>query len=242
MAEFDPYSTDYRHLVTQSVKASGEPTEYFAAYKAKYIKRKFGSGEFRSVLDYGCGVGALADQLKLEMPGARVDGFDLSQHSLDYVSPQLRDQGSFCSDLDLLPADYDLVVIANVLHHVRPINRGTVLEQIFEKLRPDGRVVVFEHNPYNPLTRWAVSQCPFDGDAILLRCSEVRGLLWRAGFGHLQRDFIVFFPRALASLRSLEFSLRWFPLGAQFAFSGVRPQTKAPNSESPARCPNGRRR
>src|SRR5215469_7591853 len=100
MAEFDHYSTEYRDLVTKSVRVSGEPTEYFAAYKAKYINRKFGSGGIRSVLDYGCGVGALAEQLKLAMPASRVDGFDPSQHCLDCVTPHLRDQGVFCSDLD----------------------------------------------------------------------------------------------------------------------------------------------
>jgi len=223
MAEFDPYSESYRALVTQSVRASGEPSEYFAAYKAKYLSRRFGSDKIRAVLDYGCGVGVLAEQLKLQMPGARIDGFDPSQESLDHIPAALRRQGSFGLHLDTLDVNYDLVVIANVLHHVQPAVREAVFRRAFGKLASGGRLVVFEHNPWNPLTRWAVSQCPFDGDAILLKSSEVRGLLMRTGFGQLLRDFVVFFPRWLAPLRPIESSLGWVPLGAQYAFSGVKP-------------------
>jgi len=222
MAEFDSYSANYRDLVTRSVRASGESSEYFAAYKAKYVLQKFGSDGFMSVLDYGCGVGALAEQLKLAIPNARIDGFDPSQESLDRVPLHLREQGCFRSDLTQLAGDYDLVVIANVLHHVHPAERALVFQQAFQKVKPQGRIVVFEHNPLNPLTRRAVAQCPFDEDAILLKSSEVRDLLAQTGFIGLQRDFVVFFPRALAYLRRLEMHLGWLPLGAQYAFAGVR--------------------
>src|ERR1051326_3326036 len=152
MAEFDPYSENYRELVTESVRASGEPSEYFAAHKAKYLLRKFGSGKIGSVLDYGCGVGALAEQLRSVLPEARIDGFDPSQGSLNRVPASLRRGGEFQSDLTQLPGNYDLVVMANVLHHVQPSARVCVVEYAFAKLRPEGRIVVFEHNPMNPLT------------------------------------------------------------------------------------------
>ena len=223
MAEFDSYSSNYRDLVTESVRASGEPSEYFAAYKAKYLRLKLGAAGILSVLDYGCGVGALSEQIKLEMPQARIDGFDPSQESLDRVSSRLQAEGLFRRDLDLLPCSYDLIVIANVLHHVEPGRRLNVIRCAYEKLKPGGRLVVFEHNPFNPLTRWAVSQCPFDEDAILLKSREVYKLLLSTGFHRLQRDFIVFFPRPLAFLRSLEASLTRVPFGAQYACIGTRP-------------------
>lgn len=223
MAEFDSYSANYRELVTRSVRASGEPSEYFAAYKAKYLRQKFVAAEITSVLDYGCGVGALAEQLKLAIPNARIDGFDPSQESLDRVPVLLQEQGSFRSDLSRLASGYDLVVIANVLHHVQLTERHRVFQQAFEKLKRGGHIVVFEHNPLNPLTRRAVAQCPFDEDAVLLRSSEVRDFLSRTGFASLQRDFVVFFPRALAYLRQFERYLGWLPIGAQYAYTGTRP-------------------
>src|ERR1043166_2982504 len=99
MAEFDPYSQSYRELVTRSVRVSGEPAEYFAAYKAKYVARRFAPSSFRTVLDYGCGVGALAEQLKFQLPEVRIDGFDPSAESLQRIPDSLRGQGRFDCDL-----------------------------------------------------------------------------------------------------------------------------------------------
>src|SRR5262249_268638 len=161
----------YRELVTQSVRVSGEPSEYFAAYKARYLSRRFLAAKIDKALDYGCGIGALADQLKLAAPNVRIDGFDPSQECLDCWAPRLRAQGRFSCELDSLESNYDLIVIANVLHHVRPTEREDVLRKVFGKLAPAGQVVIFEHNPINPFTRWAVSQCPFDDDAVLLKSS-----------------------------------------------------------------------
>ena len=223
MAEFDSYSESYRDLVTRSVRVSGEPSEYFAAYKARYISRLCQPVKIERVLDYGCGVGSLAEQIKVHLPRAKVDGYDPSQESVNCISQALLGQGSFRCELDLLQGGYDMIVISNVLHHVRPESRLAVFSQILQMLTPGGRVVIFEHNPINPLTRWAVSQCVFDGDAILLHSSEVKNFLRRAGFIALQRDFIVFFPRWFAGLRPLEPHLNWLPFGAQYAFSGERP-------------------
>jgi hypothetical protein len=90
-----------------------------------------------------------------------------------------------------------------------------VLHRVTQKLAPGGRLFVFEHNPYNPLTVQAVRACPFDDDAVLLPPGEVRALLASAGLGAVQQRFVLFFPRALARLRPLEPWLAWCPLGAQ---------------------------
>ena len=80
----------------------------------------------------------------------------------------------------------------------------------------------FEHNPFNPLTRWVVAHCEFDDDAVLLWPRESAGYLAAAGLSDPRRDYMLFFPKALSALRGLEASLRWCPLGAQYAFSACR--------------------
>jgi len=45
-----------------------------------------------------------------------------------------------------------------------------------------GHVVVFEHNPLNPVTRFVVARTPIDPNAILLRAAEVMRGLSGAGF------------------------------------------------------------
>jgi hypothetical protein len=94
---------------------------------------------------------------------------------------------------------------------------GTVLAS----LRPGGHVVVFEHNPLNPVTRRAVAACPFDDDAILLWPWQARSLLRRSGFDAVTLDYIVFFPKPLAFLRRLEPRLRGVALGAQQMLVGA---------------------
>jgi hypothetical protein len=96
------------------------------------------------------------------------------------------------------------------------------MKTVLEKLRPGGRVFIFEHNPLNPLTRRAVALCAFDDDADLLFPWQAKRLLRDAGFTNVKLDYIVFFPRQLAFLRGLEPRLGWLPGGAQLLVSGER--------------------
>ena len=219
-AEFDSVADNYEELHAQSIRLTGEQPEYFAAYKASYIARLLPPRPCR-VLDYGCGIGMLAHHLKRTVSKVQIDGFDPSSASLARVRQELLAQGVFTSDLKLLGNRYDLIAIANVLHHVKPAERMKLISEVASRLASGGVLVVFEHNPANPLTRWAVSQCAFDGDAILLWPRESRRYLTRSKL-KARRDYIVFFPRRLAALRRFEPLLRWCPLGAQYAMVGWR--------------------
>ena len=158
---------------------------------------------------------------KRRMPGAQIDGLDVSQESLDRADQALLSQGVFTSHLSKLGRDYEVVVIANVLHHVKPGERQNLISEAGSRLARGGRLVIFEHNPANPLTRWAVDHCPFDEDAILLPPRETTRYVQGARLRLLTRDYIVFFPRWLAPFRPLEARLRWCPLGAQYAVVGA---------------------
>ncbi len=52
--------------------------------------------------------------------------------------------------------------MAGILHHIRPEKRAGALAEASSKLRKGGSLVVFEHNPLNPLTTHAADSCPFD--------------------------------------------------------------------------------
>jgi 2-polyprenyl-3-methyl-5-hydroxy-6-metoxy-1,4-benzoquinol methylase len=222
MPEFDAVASTYQDLITASVRISGESADYFAVYKARYLKRILAGLKIQRILDHGCGVGSLAKHLHKQFPSARIDGYDPSRESLRRVEDSLHQQGTFVSCLQEVAAGYDLIVLANVLHHVKPDVRKTLLAEVLSRLAPDGRLAVFEHNPYNPLTQWAASQCEFDSDAILLSGKEAVVRLRECGFTILRRDYVVFFPRPLAFLRFLEPSLKWCPAGAQYAVLAER--------------------
>jgi SAM-dependent methyltransferase len=218
--KFDAYARDYEALHSQSIGASGEEPTYFADYKHRCLLRLAGERPEGPILDYGCGIGTLLERLRTGFP--RADGYDPSTESLGRARERVSDARLFEDEAAIPAGEYAFVVLACVLHHVPPSEREALLGRVRAKLRPGGRLVVFEHNPLNPLTRRAVAMCPFDDDAILLWPREARRLLERSGFSDVRRDYIVFLPRALARLRWLEPHLRAVPLGAQMMLVGTR--------------------
>ena len=91
-------------------------------------------------------------------------------------------------------------------------------------VRPGGLVFVFEHNPWNPVTRAIVRDCPLDRDAVLLTAPETRGLLSRAGLEVVEQRYYLFFPRSLGFLRRFEPWLAWLPLGGQYYVAARKPR------------------
>lgn len=218
--KFDQVVAKYNELVDESVELSGEGFEYFAEYKIARLKR-LGFGASPSVLDFGCGIGNLTQLLCRDY--GEVVGFDPSAESLGEARKRIPTASFFDSVEDVPNEHFDLAVVAGVLHHISPLDRVSVLLQVRAKLKPGGSVVVFEHNPYNPLTRWAVEACPFDDDAILLPPREVRAVLQEAGFQTIRQDYIVFFPKRFSWFRPLEPHFRFCPLGAQTMTAATRP-------------------
>jgi 2-polyprenyl-3-methyl-5-hydroxy-6-metoxy-1,4-benzoquinol methylase len=222
MGNFDQFADSYHRVHTDNVRVTGEASEYFAQYKARYIARRMGPQFSGRILDYGCGVGMLSNCMKQTFPHVTVDGYDPSDASIAQVESGLRAQGTFTSDWCQVGRCYDLIVVTNVMHHVRPDQRQDVIGRLRDRLGPNGILIIVEHNPVNPLTRWAVANCAFDDDAILLRTAEAKGYVLHSGLKILHRDYIVFFPRLLSWFRPLESHLGWCPAGAQYALMARR--------------------
>ena len=214
--QFDRFAGDYEQILNQSVAASGEDSAYFSEYKALYLKRLLTPGFSGKMLEFGCGIGLLSGFLKKNLPAIRIDGFDVSRDSIQKVSLALAEQGLFTSDSAQLSSEYQLIVAANVLHHIQREERQNVIRELADRLAHGGSLVIFEHNPANPVTRWVVERCPFDHDAVLLPPSETRGYVSAAGLAVARCDYIVFMPRFLAWLRPMEPWIAWLPAGAQY--------------------------
>lgn len=217
--KFDAYVQSYEHLHDASISASGEESTYFHEYKIDCIKR-LGIDDRHDVFDYGCGIGNLVERLVSRCHS--VSGYDPSSESLDLCHE--RAPGAMLyPDISSVPSSaYDVVLLSCVLHHVVPDLRRNVMNDVMRILKPGGRVVIFEHNPWNPVTLHAVGQCEFDDDAILLSSLELRALLRGNSFEKIRTDYIVFFPKFLSALRPIEPMLSWCPLGAQTMTVGYR--------------------
>ena len=215
-SEFDRFAGQYKKVLDRCLAISGETSEYFAEYKARYIATAVVPRFAGKVLDFGCGVGLLSGFLQTYLPAVTLHGFDMSAESIEQMDAKVRSHGIFTANLEQLDDDYGLIVLSNVVHHIHPECRQNLIVELRNRLSPAGRLVVFEHNPVNPLTRWVVSRCPFDEGAVLLPRAETMACLSNAGLHLVRQTYIVFFPRPLAWFRALERFLAWCPLGAQY--------------------------
>ena len=91
------------------------------------------------------------------------------------------------------------------------------MKRLESLLTKGGRLFVFEHNPFNPMTRRMVATCPFDEDAELITYRNMKRLVGESGgLQILAAGYCLFFPQSLSGLRPLEKFLRWLPAGGQY--------------------------
>lgn len=223
--DFDDYSANYDDLLRESTKLYVDDAEYFAKYKVDLIQQaaRENGVVVRRVLEYGCGTGRNIGYLRNAFPGAEIVGTDVSVDSLRVAKQNHPAQQFEVEGPGLELGSFDLIFVASVFHHIPPAVRAEVMLTLANRLEPCGALDVFEHNPYNPVTRRIVSTCPFDADAVLLKPDELRRLFENAGLRLQRKTFCLFVPPRLKWLLPLEKYLGWLPLGGQYWVSAGKP-------------------
>jgi len=217
---FDDYARDYTRLTSQQTKLFDFDPSYFARYKVELMKR-VACRSPSAVLDFGCGIGTSTSHLRSSFSDARIVGCDLSSACLAKARDDAPDS-EFVLPNEIQPGPhFDLILASCVFHHIPPDERQDALRYCLERLQPGGQIFVFEHNPYNPVTRHLVNTCPFDADAILLTRRETICRLLKAGFKISSAAYCLFFPQILSALRPFEPAFGWLPLGGQYFVQGV---------------------
>lgn len=224
-AEFDKFAAEYRAMHAANIKLSGEDPEYFAEYKvvdvaAELARSELGSNPQPAVLDFGAGIGYSVPFFRKHLPAARVTCLDVSRKSLDLGAAkhgQLADFKHFDgSRIPYEPGAFDVALASCVFHHIPHAEHVALLQEIRRVLKPGGLLLVFEHNPLNPLTRHAVNTCEFDEHAELILAPTMRRRARAAGFAAVDVRYRIFFPHFLRGLRGFEPLLAWLPAGAQY--------------------------
>jgi SAM-dependent methyltransferase len=225
-AEFDRYADRYEELVARSIGFSGQDQAFFVEARARHlldvVRRRLDEPARLRGLDVGCG-GGLSHPYLSSL--GRLEGVDVSPAMVARARERNPDVRYHVGDGTGLPLDdgaFDVTFTACVLHHVPPPERHGFVRELGRVTRPGGLVVVFEHNPLNPLTRLAVSRCEFDEDAILLSQRETSRRLAGAGLRVDERRYIVFFPWRGKAFASAERALARLPAGAQYYVAARR--------------------
>jgi len=222
--DFNKYADQYENILDERLDFFGEKSTYFVEYKIKLVRDTIGF-EPQNILEFGCGIGRNLRFFSKYFPDANVYGTDISARSLDIARKENPSMSFFLlneNEINKFVQKFDLIFISCVFHHIKPSDRKNSFELINKMLGNKGTVYIFEHNPYNPITRHVVNTCPWDTDAVLLNMKQTVALMTHAGLEIKEKNYSLFFPAILKALRPIENYLGKIPLGGQYYVKGVR--------------------
>jgi SAM-dependent methyltransferase len=217
---FDHYAAAYEEALSNAIAPSGESREYFAEGRVAWLKQCLEkmNQPAGAVLDFGCGDGATTPLL-LHMLNARdAVGVDVSAKSLQIARKSHGNERIHFETISEVQSlgRMDLAYCNGVFHHILPEQRAAALALVHRALRDGGIFSFWENNPWSLATRYVMSRCAFDREAITLSPPEARALLRAGGFEVLRTDFRFIFPRALRAFRKIEDYVYRAPLGTQY--------------------------
>jgi SAM-dependent methyltransferase len=221
-SEFDRFARSYDGVLASSLGVAAGDIDRFARYKVDIVARRLAGTAVARVLDFGCGVGRSLPFLAQAFPSARIHGFDPSPESVAEARMRVAD-AELTADWEQVPRDaFDCVFAAGVFHHVAVAERSQAMRRCAEAVRAGGSIFVFEHNPYNPVTRRIFDRCPFDRDASMIRRSELIDLGRAAGLRVAAAAYTLFVPFRGEPWTTVQRWMGWLPLGAQHYVQLVR--------------------
>jgi len=207
---FDDFSSDYENKILKSFGNIDSNVSYYHSGKAKIAKRELASSP-NKILDFGCGIGSMLKFLKENFNSSKFYAYDESLKSLEHVKIKYPDVNCIHS-LDTIEK-FDLIFVSNVIHHVKSSERNDFFKKIYSLLDDNGRLLIYEHNPYNPITLKVVANCEFDIDAELINKKNLIKLCNENNFKLQKSGYIHFFPSKLKFFFNLERYLKWLFLG-----------------------------
>ncbi|HSO63216.1 MAG TPA: class I SAM-dependent methyltransferase [Desulfobacterales bacterium] len=229
---FDRVARDYEKIHNRSLPPGVHSADFISqrvATVTRWISDGYAGREF-FYLDFGCGNGRMLKSLLeseaakplVEQDRLRLFGFDTSVESINEAKSLMGDERvCLVSDLNSLPGEvrFDFVISCHVFHHIPPAERAETVAALANRMKPSSRLVIWEHNPFNPITRMLVKMCPFDDDARLLTLNATKNLFGKNAFRCLEHAYVNVFPPRwlrLNAAAATEVKLSGLPIGAQY--------------------------
>jgi len=212
--DFDIYGRQFESIV-------GAGHKYYVGLKVrmlqKELRERLSNLSTRAFLDVGCGTG-LAEEF-FGTRSERLVGVDVAGSLLEIANGR-------CGHADFVQADslempfadntFDVTFSFALMHHLKRNQRWQALKEMARVTKLNRYVLTFEHNPTNPLVRHIVNKCSVDEEVELVHPAELVRLHREVGLSILGVRYLVFFPRLLSFLVSLEPLLQWVPFGGQY--------------------------
>lgn len=222
--DFEKHNSAQRHYFERSLKRTMLPADSpYLRRQVDELVRFAGIRNDESLLEVGCGMGRYT--LKLAERGLRIEGLDLTPRLLERLrefNAARYDIPLYCADVMNPPPElnerFDVVLGFFTLHHLHDLK--PCFRAMKRLLKPSGRVVFLEPNPYNPLYYLQVMLTPgmtWEGDRGIVRMRRrvIFDAMQSAGLVHPALLRFGFFPPALANMRrvqTIERRLESFPL------------------------------
>jgi len=222
-SEFDRFADAYARHIEDAIPLINCKADAFSLIKASritdYLQETFPSHEDLHLLDAGCGVGMTDEILKQSYP--RITGLDVSDRSLSIASKRNPEINYVSYDGHRFPFKaecFDVVFAICVLHHIAPSQWANFVNEAERVLKPGGVLMIFEHNPLSPLTRWIVARCEFDRDATLMPASVCRRIVQSSSFNKITTSYLLFAPSLNKTWQQFETRVLYrLPVGAQYS-------------------------
>lgn len=223
---FDSFSKNYNEELNGTLRLTGYDTGTLT--KAKLIKLQelfpaLAQNHF-NLLDFGCGIGNLYESVKQFFPNSSYTGVDESGESIIKAQSRFSNNSIFhnLNSENWKNTQYDLIFSAGVFHHIPHDEHQSILEELSGLLKPNGKLAIWEHNPFNPVTKKIVNDCIFDQDAVLINPYRMKKKFTAIPLSSIRVTYTSFFPKPLSYLNALDPYLGWLPLGGQFVISGEK--------------------
>ena len=194
---FDSYSKNYNALVNNAIRQTGYDADNLVSAKLHKLRSLFPSlseKPFR-LLDFGCGVGNLYGQISEFFSTAIYTGVDPSKDSILKARSHYHGDANFQEDSckEWETNEYDLIFSSGVFHHIPHVEHKVLIDKLSSLLKKGGILVIWEHNPLNPVTQKIVRDCPFDEDAVLVPSKNLKSLFIRVSLSNVQVIYTIFF-------------------------------------------------
>lgn len=219
--DFNEHKNSYGDLIQESLRFSGKEHAFFTQVKAQFlkniIKKYLPNVKTPELLDVGCGHGLIHSYLKGD--DLKIVGVEVANEVLEFARKDHPEVNYLSHNGKTLPFEekkFDIAIAICVMHHVPPVEWQAFLTEMKRVLKPGGIVVIFEHNPYNPMTRYIVANNILDADAVLLSSPKLKKLMQEVGLTHIKNRNILFTPFANRIFRWLDKVLGRVPFGAQY--------------------------